>query len=88
MDESQIAYEILAYLSRNPSAQDTIEGIVEWWLLAQHIERQIAKVQSALTDLVQRGLILEKKNADSRIYYCLNRGREKEIAEILNQACP
>jgi hypothetical protein len=88
MDESQIAYEILAYLSNNPDAQDTIEGIVEWWLLAQHIERQVAKVKSALTDLVGRGLILEKKNADSLIYYRLNRRREKEIAEILKHARP
>lgn len=88
MDESDIGYEILAYLSRNPNAQDTIDGIVEWWLLDQHIERQIAKVKSALTDLVERGLILKKKNADSLIYYCLNRRRQKEIAEILNQVRP
>lgn len=88
MDESQISYEILAYLSKNPGAQDTIDGIVEWWLLAQHIERQVANVKSALTDLVQKGLILEKRTADSRIYYCLNRRREKEIAEILNRARP
>ena len=87
MDESQIAYEILAYLSKNPGAQDTVDGIVEWWLLAQHIERQVAKVKNALTDLVERGLILEKKNAGSSLtYYCLNRRREKEIAEILEHA--
>lgn len=83
MDESQVAYEILAYLSKNPDAQDTIDGIVEWWLLAQHIERHVAKVKSALADLVDRGLILERTSTDSRVYYCLNRRREKEIAEIL-----
>jgi DNA-binding PadR family transcriptional regulator len=85
MDESQIAHEILAYLSKNPDAQDTIDGIVEWWLLAQHIERQVAKVKSALADLVERGLILESRSSDARIYYRLNRYREKERAEILNQ---
>jgi hypothetical protein len=26
-------YEILEYLLRNPDAGNTIEGIVEWWLL-------------------------------------------------------
>lgn len=86
MDESQVAHEILAYLSKNPDAQDTIDGIVEWWLLAQHIERHVAKVRSALADLVERGLILERRSTDSRVYYCLNRQRATEIAEILNHA--
>jgi predicted transcriptional regulator len=85
MDESRIAYEILAYLAKNPDAQDTIDGIVEWWLLAQHIERHVARVRSALTELVERGLILERTSTDSRTYYCLNRSREREIAEILEQ---
>ena len=85
MDESQIAYEILAYLAKNPDAQDTIDGIVEWWLLAQHIERHVARVKSALAELVQQGLIIEKRSSDSHIYYSLNRSREKEIAAILTR---
>jgi len=84
-EESQIAYEILAYLAKNPDAQDTLDGIVEWWLLAQHIERHVAKVKGALTELVSRGLIEERRKEDSQIYYRLNRGKEKEIANILKQ---
>lgn len=84
-EESQIAYEILAYLAKNPDAQDTLDGIVEWWLLAQHIERHVAKVKSALTELISQGLIEERRSEDSRIYYRLNRRKEKEIANMLKQ---
>src|SRR5918911_1556857 len=31
----QIAYNILAYLAENPDAQDTMEGIIGWWLSGQ-----------------------------------------------------
>jgi DNA-binding MarR family transcriptional regulator len=84
-EKSKIAYEILSYLAKNPNAQDTLDGIVEWWLLAQHIERHVAKVKGALTELISRGLIEERRSEDSRVYYRLNRRKEKEIAKILEQ---
>ena len=82
-ERSKIAYEILAYLANNPEAQDTVEGIAEWWLLAQKIERQVAKVREALAALVARDLIVERKGKDSRTYYRLNKRRTKEISEML-----
>ena len=84
-ERSQIAFEILAYLARNPDAQDTMEGIAEWWLLAQQIERQIATVKEALADLVNRDLIVERKGKDSRIYYRLNKRRTGEISKLLGR---
>ena len=30
--KSEMAYEILAYLAKNPDAQDTPKGVIEWWL--------------------------------------------------------
>lgn len=80
---SKIAYEILAYLAKNPDAQDTVEGIAEWWLLAQEIERQVSKVKEALAALVAKDLIVERKGKDSRIYYRLNKRKAKEISELL-----
>ena len=61
-DMSEIAYEILAYLAKNPHAGDTSVGISGWWLLTQHIEREIErqrpKVEKALAELVSKGLII------------------------------
>ena len=80
---SKIAYEILAYLAKNPDAQDTVDGIVEWWLLAQHIERHVSTVKEALAELVSKDLIVERKGKDSRTYYRLNQRKAKEISHLL-----
>ena len=84
-EKSQIAYEILAYMVEHPEAQDTLEGIVEWWLLEQHIARQTGKVKKALAELVTKGLILERKGEDSRAHYRINRRKYKEIQALLKQ---
>ncbi|MCP4368359.1 MAG: hypothetical protein GY797_09665 [Deltaproteobacteria bacterium] len=81
----QIAYEILAYLVEYPEAQDTLEGIVEWWLLEQQIKRQTTKVKKALAELVAKRLILERKGEDSRTHYRINRSKYKEIQALLEQ---
>ncbi len=81
--KSQIAHEILAYLAEHPGAQDTVEGIVEWWLLEQKIKRRTAQVKEALTQLVAEGLVLERKGKDSRVYYRLNRRKYGAIRALL-----
>jgi len=84
-NESKIGNEILAYLVDHPNARDTLEGIVEWWLLEQQIKFQTARVKDALSDLVARGLILEKKGSNSHIHYRVNQSKYEEIQELFNQ---
>ena len=74
-DKSQIGNEILAYLVDHPKAQDTLEGIVEWWLLERQIKFQIAMIKEALLDLAARGLILETKGSNSQIHYRVNQSK-------------
>ena len=62
----------MAYLAEHPDAQDTLDGIIEWWLLEQKIRRQAALVQEALTDLVAKGLVLKDQGKDSRVHYRIN----------------
>jgi DNA-binding PadR family transcriptional regulator len=83
--ESQIGYEILAYLADHPDSGDTLEGIVEWWLLERKIKRQTANVREALTELVAKGWVLEYKGRDARTYYRLNRRKHEEIRALLRQ---
>ena len=79
------AYDILAYLARNPDASDTLEGITEWWLLDQHIERHMAAVEGALAELVAKEFIIERKGKDLRTYYRLNQSKYGEIRSLLNR---
>ena len=84
-NELNIGNELLAYLVENPNAQDTLEGIVEWWLFERQIKVQVAMVKEALSDLVTRGLILQKKRSNSRTYYRVNQSKHEEIQALFRQ---
>lgn len=77
------AYQILAYLHANPDAQDTLEGIVEWWLLEQRIKDQTDTVSEALAYLTKRGLVTARIGTDTRAHYAVERGRQKDIESLL-----
>jgi hypothetical protein len=78
-----VADEILSYLVEHPEAQDTLEGITEWWLLEQRIRSAVAEVDGALHELVANELLVSRQCADGRIYYGLNRAKEREIRQHL-----
>jgi len=83
--EGDIARDVLAYLSEHPLAQDTLEGVVEWWLLQQQVLRGTTTVEAVLTKLVSEGLLLERKDQDQRSHYRLNQSQLEAIRELLNQ---
>lgn len=85
-EESEIARDLLGYLINNPDAQDTLEGIVEWWLLQMKLETRTAKVKEALAGLVAKDLIMECTGTDSRLRYRINDARQAEIRDLLDQA--
>ena len=82
-DKSQIGNEILAYLVDHPKAQDTLEGIVDWWLLERAIKFQEAQVRKALAELVTKGLVIEQKGGNSTIHYRVNQNRFEEIKKLV-----
>lgn len=77
--------EILAYLNEHPDAQDTVEGIVEWWLLERDIKRQTLEVREALRRLVGEGFIVERAGRDGRSHYRINSARRGEIEVLLKE---
>ena len=71
-EESHIAQlrdEILKYLAAHPQAADTVGGIANWWLPRQRYEEEIQRVQEALDELVERGLVARTTVADGTILY-------------------
>jgi hypothetical protein len=83
--KSRIAREILAYLVDHPDAQDTLEGIVRWWLPEQEIKCQIGKVKEVVSKLVKKELLLAHKSTDSRVHYRINRKKFGEIRALLEK---
>lgn len=82
---SAVYYEILAYLADHPQAQDTVEGIVEWWLLEQRLKQAVAQVQTALDQLVAEDLVIAREGPTGRVAYRSNRKRLREIYQLLRE---
>lgn len=80
---SPLAYEVLAYLADHPAAQDSLEGIVQWWLLERYIADETKKVQEAVLELTARGLLLERRNGSSHLHYRIDPGRLDEVRALL-----
>jgi hypothetical protein len=80
-----MAFEILAYLVQHPKAQDTFEGILEWWLLERHIERQRLALVQAVEELVDSGLVVAREGRDRRERYCLNPLRRGEAQALVRR---
>lgn len=81
-EKSHICQEILSYLAEHPDAKDTIEGIVEWWLLEQKIKHQINVVKDALAELVDKGLIMERKNENAHTHYEINQQKYQKVKTL------
>lgn len=82
---ANIEKELLSYLVEHQDARDTVEGIVEWWLLEQEIKRRTTQVQGALAGLAAKGLVLEQKGKDARVLYRLNKRKLKKIRAFLDE---
>ena len=78
--ESRIASDILDYLNKHPHAQDTLEGIVEWWLLEQRIIYETGKVRCALKQLMETGYVVEETRPGVGPVYRMNASRRHETA--------
>ena len=70
-------------MSTHRDAQDTVEGIAEWWLLEQRIRHVITQVKQALVELVAQGMVLERAGRDGRVRYRLNPRKRNKAAQYL-----
>lgn len=74
---------ILSYLLSHPDAEDTVEGIAQWWILEERISNALAAVGSALRELEERGWVIKRG-----IRYRLNKDRIEEIRSACAAAEP
>lgn len=72
---SELAREILAYLEAHGDARDSLEGILEWWLLERELVSGLAKVKGALRELVAKGLVEEVQRTGVTRFRAIPPGR-------------
>ncbi len=85
VDKEEIARAILGYLARNPDAQDTLPGIIEWWLLDHQIRTRTAGVKEAIDQLVADRLILKRKGTDAETHYRINPRQYSRVEELIKE---
>jgi Fe2+ or Zn2+ uptake regulation protein len=71
----KLALQILRYLREHPAAQDTMEGIMVWWVSERAIKNWLPQVRRSLAALVARGYLEKRKIGDGRVFYRLNPSR-------------
>lgn len=81
----QAASKILRYLMDNPKAKDTLEGIVNWWLLQQDIKQSVALIRKAVDGLIHKGFLLERQGNDRTKYYQVNHEKLSEITALIER---
>jgi hypothetical protein len=83
--ECNLTYQVLAYLLENPKAEDTLEGVLQWWLLQQRIGFEMNRVKKALEELAVKNFVVEIRGPENRVFYRINEGKRNEIEVFLKQ---
>jgi len=67
-ERSQIAREILAYLSGQPDAEDSLEGIMRHRLPERLTGQQETLLKEVVADLATQGRIVKVRTEDRTLY--------------------
>ena len=60
---------ILHYLQKNPSAADSLEGVMNWWLSPAYGKVDAARIEQALEQLIAEGLVRKTALVDGTVLY-------------------
>jgi len=86
LDEGyEVARAILNYLRAHPDAKDTLEGIAQWWLTREGIERKVKEVERGVSILLDQGLVIEVRRDGLMPYYRLNTGTIRRTNSTLKR---
>ena len=67
--EQELAACVMEYLTGNPKAADTLEGIAEWWIMRQQIRIDVELLAKVLASLTEKGLLASDGLGKSTRYY-------------------
>lgn len=84
--DPDVVRTVLAYFVRNRKAADTVEGIARWRLSEEQVNRNLQQVDSAISWLVEQGLLEEVRPASSEVpVFRLNQERQAEAVRYLSE---
>ena len=73
----EIEMTVVGYLRSHPEAADTLDGIVAWWLPLQRYALEKARIEAALTRLVDAGVLRRDPLPDGEKLYSLVTGTRR-----------
>lgn len=65
----RLAAAIARYVSDNPNASDTVEGVGRWWVPEDAVHASAEQLERALDQLVARHLVARRALPDGRQVY-------------------
>lgn len=80
---SEAAIDILRYLTRAPHAQDTFDGIVQWWSVDRERARNARDVRLAVEELVTTGFLVATRGRDEQERYRMNPALREEAQSVV-----
>jgi hypothetical protein len=66
---SYASQAILGYLEAHPGAEDSLEGIAQWWIAEAQVELGKRTVRDALAQLVVEGKVSARRGSNGQILY-------------------
>ncbi len=66
--EEELSEAVMEYLSEHPEAEDTLEGIAEWWVMRRQVRSEVAALREVLRRLTDRGVLEKIGTGDSSRY--------------------
>jgi hypothetical protein len=81
----KLARQILGYLREHPEAQDTLEGIMVWWVSERAIKKWLPETRRALAALVAQEYVAKHLGAGGGTFYHLNRSIKKQQGRVLQK---
>jgi hypothetical protein len=79
-----MALEILTYLAQTPDAQDTFDGILQWWAVERSRPRNPREVRAAVDELVSAGFLVATRGRDQQERYRMNAARRADARALVD----
>jgi hypothetical protein len=77
------AVAVLAYFVEHPHIEDTIDGLVTWWLLDRQLASARLEMRLIVSELLARGLMDERVATDGSTRYGMAHARLDEARVII-----